>query len=99
MTAKKADSFGFAPPKRWTGLVRETSSDRWVQYPRLVPDKWRGNFQGERDAPMSGGLESSRICIPVKKDKYLQIQIMRQPVFRSSCRKKQRLTVSTLPRA
>ena len=60
MTAKKADSFGFAPPKRWTGLVRETSSDRWVQYPRLVPDKWRGNFQGERDAPMSGGLESVR---------------------------------------
>ena len=46
----KADSFGFAPPNRWVGLVRGTSSPRMAQYPRPLRDKWCRNFQIERNA-------------------------------------------------
>jgi hypothetical protein len=48
MPAKKADSFGSAPPKRWVGLVRGTSRERMAQYPRPVRDQCRETFQGER---------------------------------------------------
>ena len=60
---KKADSFGFEPQKRWVNLVGGTSKDRMDQYPRPVRANRRGHFQGETDAPMSGGLnlQTSRI--------------------------------------
>ena len=55
---KKADSFGFEPQKRWVNLVGGTSKDRMDQYPRPVRANRRGHFQGETDAPMSGGLRA-----------------------------------------
>jgi hypothetical protein len=61
--AQKADSFGSEPCKGWLGPVRETSSDRSDQYPRPLRCKWLGHFQGERDAPMSGGLELPAVAM------------------------------------